>query len=80
MLDPAALLGLPLGEAQALVHATEETLLPLVRTQASRKYDSLISCENSQLRVLRVERTELGLILAVAPQLGDVLAIEARSC
>jgi hypothetical protein len=80
MPNPAALLGLPLGEAQALVIAAGEVLLPPVRTQPSARRMPLNAAPPEAERVLRADFNPDGVILVVATPLGWDLLTEALSC
>lgn len=70
MHDPAALLGLPLGEAQAVLRAAGEPLLPPVYTYPTTKRSASCVADVSEPRVLRAERTSAGCLLTVAIPLG----------
>jgi hypothetical protein len=80
MPEPAALLGLPLGEAQALVTAAGEVLLPPVRTQPSARRMTLSSAPPEAQRVLRADFTPKGVCLVVASPVGWEQLAERPPC
>jgi len=80
MPEPAALLGLSLGEAQALCVAAGEVLLPPVRTQPSARRTLLSSASPEAQRVLRVDYTPNGICLIVASLVGWERLAEGPSC
>lgn len=80
MRDPAALLGLPLGEAQAVLRLAGEAVLQPVYTFPTRIRSGMVSLETVEPRVLRADCVQGAILLTVAAPLGSGLLQGAEPC